>query len=906
MYLRNILTFILKAIMLLLFCMLNPAFAFSQKLSVYDLRCNYANNPLGLEENPSISWKILSAQRNVLQTHYEIKVAEKQSDLKNNNALLWHSGKIKSEQSHQVAYKGKPLNSGVKYYWQVRVWDNKGNISPWSDVKFWQMGLLNPDDWKARWITATFDETPRASPLLRRNINLTKEIKNATAYITALGLYEACINGKKISDSYFTPGWTSYEKRLQYQAYDVTTMLNQGENILGATLADGWYNGDLSGKKDVYKRKAALLFQLEVEYKDGSKENFISDDQWICSLGPIRFSSIYHGEHYDSRLIKKDWNTVSYTIGNDWKKVALLQDANVHLVASVAPPVRKKETFKVKELIITPKGDTVLDFGQNLVGWIRIKASGKKGQQIKITHAEVLDKEGEFYTANLRKAKQELIFTLNGEREQEYEPTFTFQGFRYVKIQGYPGRLSPEAVDAAAFYTDMDITGKFSTSNTLINQLQSNIVWGQKGNFLDVPTDCPQRDERLGWTGDAQAFFNTASFNMDIRGFFEKWLADLKADQRSDGNVPVIIPNFRKPGKAGSAGWADAATIIPWHFYVAYADTSILRKQYGSMKLWVDFIATESTDYLWNKGKQHYGDWLFFSPTDDLFGRAAVTDKHLIAQTFYAHSVQNLIHAARVLQKTEDVKEYERLLKNIKKAFLEEYITGKGQLISGTQTAYILALNFDLFPEDMRAQAAERLVKNIKEYGHITTGFLGTPYICEVLSRFGYTNVAYELLLREKYPSWLYPVKMGATTIWERWDGIKPDGSFQNVAMNSFNHYAYGAVGDWMYKRIAGIKPDETFPGYKHVIIAPEPGGGLTSASAELETVYGKIKSAWQISGNLMRVEVIIPPNTEASLQLPFAPVDGIRESGKGFDYKKEGPVKLGSGNYVFTYSVKQ
>ncbi|RYD74805.1 MAG: alpha-L-rhamnosidase, partial [Sphingobacteriales bacterium] len=501
------------------------------------------------------------------------------------------------------------------------------------------------------------------------------------------------------------------------------------------------------------------------------------------------------------------------------------------------------------------------------------------------SHAEVLDKAGNFYTTNLRSAKQQNNYILKGTGAEEvFEPHFTFQGFRYVKIEGYPGELKPESLTAVAVYSDMDATGMFTTSNPLLNQLQHNIQWGQKGNFVDVPTDCPQRDERLGWTGDAQAFATTAAFNMDVAGFFTKWMKDVSADQLPNGSVPYVIPNVLTERDAGSAGWADVATIIPWDMYVAYGDKGILEAQYESMKKWVDYISSVAKDNVWNSGS-HFGDWLFYRPDDDNDGRAAVTDKYMIAQTFYAHSTQLLINAADVLGKTDDSEKYKTLLQKIKAAYVKENMTESGKLTSNTQTAYVLALQFDMLPENMRKQAAERLAANVKDYGnHLTTGFLGTPYLCHVLSRFGYRDVAYSLLMQERYPSWLYPVKMGATTIWERWDGIKQDGSFQTADMNSFNHYAYGAIGDWMYKNIAGINPVASKPGYKEILIAPEPGGNLTSASGSLETVYGKVSSSWIIENGIFKLDVVIPANTTATILLP--------KSGK----KSE----TGSGSYHF------
>lgn len=547
-----------------------------------------------------------------------------------------------------------------------------------------------------------------------------------------------------------------------------------------------------------------------------------------------------------------------------------------------------------------------MDFGQNLVGWVQLKLKGTPGDTITLHHAEVLDQTGNFYTANLRSAKQENKFIFKGGKDEVFEPHFTFQGFRYVRISGYKEKLDTGNITAVAVYSDMTPAGTFTCSHPLVNQLQHNIQWGQKGNFLDVPTDCPQRDERLGWTGDAQVFFNTAAFNMQVAGFFTKWLKDLKADQRPDGDVPVVIPDVRSIKTPGSAGWGDVATIIPWNFYLAYGDKQVLETQYASMKAWVDHITKVSENNLWNNGF-HYGDWLFYSVGVDNDGRSAITDKYLIAQAFYIYSTRNLVHAAEVLGKQEDATQYGALLEKLKAAFMREYATPSGRLVSSSQTAYVLALQFDILPEELRQQAVDRLVRNIESYGnHLTTGFLGTPYLCHVLSRFGRTDVAYKLLLQETYPSWLYPVKKGATTIWERWDGIKPDGSFQDVGMNSFNHYAYGAIGDWMYKVVAGIDRNHASPGYKQIRIAPQPGGNLTSAAATLESPYGRIASAWKIENGRMRMDVIIPPNTAAVVVFPQAAGATVTEGGKEVRTEKAGSdatLNIGSGSYHFEFA---
>jgi len=877
-----------------------------QALTLYDLTCEYKTNPLGIDNpHPRLSWKIKSTLTDVTQSAYEIRVAANQNQL-SEGPSVWTSGKIPSNQSIHIPYTGTELKARQSYYWQVRIWDNKGNVSPWSTANYWEMGLLKPSDWQAKWIQnrKNTPRDPQPSPLFRKTFQSKGKIKKARLYITSYGLYEGYINGQRIGEAYFTPGWTSYHKQLQYQVYDVSGLVKVGKNAVGVMLGDGWYRGNLMGGRNFYGRDLALLAQLELEYEDGTKDMIGTDQDWkTTDEGPIRMADNYNGETYDARKELDHWTEADYR-ETDWKN-ALVNDSLSydHLIISAAPPVTIHERIKPVKVITTPKGEQVIDFGQNLVGWVDFSVKGQTGDSLLIAHAEVLDKAGNFYTENLRSAKQQVKYIFKGKGEESYHPHFSFQGFRYIKIEGAKETINKDNIEAVVLHSDMTPTGTFQTSDTLINQLQHNIQWGQKGNFVDVPTDCPQRDERLGWTGDAQAFFSTAAYNMDVAGFFIKWLKDVKADQFASGAIPHVIPYYWKDEQGGSTGWADVSTIIPWEFYQIYGDQKILEDQYTSMAKWVQFMTDHSTNNLWNTGG-HFGDWLFYAPDDDRDGKAAITDKYLIAQAFYAHSVQLMINTAKVLHKEEDVSKYESLLQKIKNAFVYEYVTPSGRLVSSSQTAYVLALHFDLLPENLRAQAAKRLVDNIKAYdNHLTTGFLGTPYLCHVLSRFGYEDVAYTLLKQTTYPSWLYPVTKGATTIWERWDGIKPDGSFQNKGMNSFNHYAYGAIGNWMYKNITGIRPAEDIPGYKEFIIAPRPGGGITAASASLETVYGKIVSSWKRNGKEMTMLVEVPPNTKGRIVFPNADQNTVKDNqGKSIN---AADIQVGSGKYQFTFEVK-
>lgn len=892
-----------------IFLLLLTSIVIQAQVQVSQLKTENLINPIGIDQKqPNLSWILSSKERNIIQQAYEIRVSDNASM---KGKMIWETGKVESGQSINIAYGGPELLSGKRYFWQVRVWDNLGKRSNWSEVAWWQMALLQTSDWKAKWIEPGYaeDTVNRVSPLFRKSFRLNKEIRTATAYITSHGMYEANINGQRVGNDYLTPGWTSYKTRLQYQVYDVTSQLKKGDNAIGVTLGSGWYRSYLTWyiRKNLYGKNVGLLFQLEVTYTDGSKETIVSDGSWKSSTGSIQSSEIYFGETIDANKEKDGWLQPNYD-DKSWFGVKVADYKLDNLIATSNEPIRKQETLKPVKIITTPKGEKVIDFGQNMVGWEKLRLQGRKGDTVKIYHAEVLDKEGNFYTANLRAATALSTYILKGEGTEEFEPHFTFYGFRYIKVEGVKGDLNPENFSAIVLHSDMAETGKFTSSNSLINQLQSNIRWGQKGNFLDIPTDCPQRDERLGWTGDAHAFFRTAAFNMDVKNFFDKWLKDLAADQHADGRVPYVIPDVLANSQSASSGWADASTIIPWQMYLAYGDKRVLEQQYPSMKAWVGFMKNNSKDNLWSSG-EHFGDWLFYRPDDDRFGIAAVTDKALITQCFYAHSTQMLINAAKVLGKDADVKEYTDLLQKIKKAFLNEFVTPNGRLLSSTQTAYVLSLYFDMLPEQLRPGIAKMLVENIAAYkNHLTTGFLGTPYICHVLTRFGYNDVAYKLLLQETYPSWLYPVKSGATTIWERWDGQKPDGTFQTTNMNSFNHYAYGAIGDWLYRTAAGLQ--EAAPGYREIVVKPHLGGGFTHIEAELMTPYGKAASAWKIENGQLFMNVVIPANSKATIYIPAKSADQIMESGKVLSLVKEITVagteggyillKVGSGDYRF------
>lgn len=693
--------------------------------------------------------------------------------------------------------------------------------------------------------------------------------------------------------------------------------MKSGRNAIGATLGDGWFRGNIAWhhNRNSYGKQLALLAQLVITYKDGSQQIVASDESWNAATGPILSSDIYNGETYDARLERAGWSEATYD-DKDWAGVSVMDSPKAKVVAPAGPPARAIEEIKPVKVIKTPEGDTVLDMGQNMVGWMRIQVTAPAGTTIKLRHAEVLDSKGNFYTANLRAAKATDQYTTKGGGVEVFEPHFTFHGFRFVAVDGWPGELSLSAFTGVVVHSAIDPSGTFETSSAMLNRLQHNIVWGQKGNFLDVPTDCPQRDERLGWTGDAQVFARTACFNHDSAAFYTKWLKDVALDQQDDGAVPFVIPNVlshkTRKGESASAGWADVATVVPWTVYLSYGDRRILEQQYPSMKAWVEYMRKQAGDrYVWSNGFS-FGDWLAFATTRSDYP-GATTDKDLIQTAYFARSTDLVRRTAEVLGNTSDAAEYGELLDRIRAAFQKEFVTPNGRLASNTQTAYALALAFDLLPESERKQAAERLAADVRQFGHLTTGFLGTPVLCKALSDYGHYDEAYMLLNRTDYPSWLYPITKDATTIWERWDGEKPDGSFQDVGMNSFNHYAYGAIGEWMYRVIAGIEIDPQQPGYKHALIQPHPGGGLTSAKASVHSMYGKVASSWEVKAGTMTVQVEIPANTTASVRLPGARLEDVSEGRKGSSgvisaakqMEDAVVVDVGSGTYEFVYKYR-
>ena len=699
---------------------------------------------------------------------------------------------------------------------------------------------------QANWIKSAENQGD-ICPLFRKNFTLTKKVTEARLFISALGVYEAKMNDCRIGDFILAPGWTVYKNRVQYQEYNVSDLI-KSENIFEITLGKGWCFGELTWENKVFSPFScpAIICTLKITFDDGTNKVILSDESFETALSEILHSDIYDGEIYDSRFLKKEWKPAEIC---DYPKDILVPQQGEH--------VCEIEEIKPVNLLITKMNEKVLDFGQNLTGYIKFKTNAPKGTVLELSHGEVLGGaglyDGCFYNENLRSAQQRIIYIANGEK-CEYKPHFTFQGFRYVKLDKWPGDVNLDDFSAVVVHSNMKRTGYFECSNEKINKLFSNIVWGQKGNFLDVPTDCPQRDERLGWTGDAQVFVRTASYNYDVQKFFDKWLADLSLEQFADGSIPAVVPNVLGDGGAGSAAWGDAVVICPWQIYLTYGDEKLLGRQFDSMKKWVEYIRKQGdNEFLWNTGN-HYADWLGLDAEDGSY--VGATPKELIATAYFAYSASLLIKAGKVLNK--DMSSYESLHKNIVSAFQDEYIKD-GKITHKTQTAHAIALYFDLCGES-RESIAKDLADLVTANGNkLTTGFVGTPYLLHALSQNGYNEIAYSLLLQEDFPSWLYSVNKGATTIWEHWDGLKDDGSFWSTDMNSFNHYAYGAVADWMYGVAAGINTDINAPGFENAILKPIYDKRLEYAAASIDTKFGKLSSKWSKHDSKIVYEFEVP-----------------------------------------------
>jgi len=735
-----------------------------------------------------------------------------------------------------------------------------------------------PEDQKYNLITGTVSsDSPNFTPQhLRREFQLTKPPRSARLHVTARGVFEIRLNGNRVGNDFMAPGWTPYTRKIETLTYDVTKHLHKGTNAIGAILGEGWYAGRLGWEKwTPTGRKPHLLAQLEVTHEDGTT-TIATDSNWKATdKGPIRFSGIYDGEIYDARMHLGQWDTAGFD-DSSWRPVTTEKlAADIILAPKRHHPVRI--TQKIPAIAVTEPepGRFVFDLGQNIVGWPILTIPVIQDQVINVRYAELLEKNGTLYTANYRSAKSANTYTAATNGTATWHPTFTFHGFRYVELSGFPAGTRPnkEWITGAVLHSDFPNSGSFTSSHPLLNQLQTNITWGLRGNFLDIPTDCPQRDERLGWTGDAQVFTPTALLNSDVHSFFASWLESMRLDQQTDGAIPSIVPDVKGilGNRCGGPGWSDAATVMPWEIFVRTGDLTILEENFDMMRRWVGWYEGKAQNHIIDVDA--WGDWLQPNPANGT--PQGDTPRTLIGTAYFARSTDLTAQAARRLGKTEEAARLEALLAKIQSAFTAKFFDANGKLTTAneSQTGYILALGFDLLPEPTRPAAVANLVRLVHAAdNHLRTGFLGTPLLAPVLDRFGHTDLAYQVLFKESYPSWFYSIHQGATTMWERWNSYSHADGFGDAGMNSFNHYAYGAIGQWMHERIAGLAPDPAQPGYKHFFIQPAPSGPLTSARAELATPYGKASSAWILKNGTLSLEAIVPPNTTATLKLPGKP----------------------------------
>ncbi|HEU19480.1 MAG TPA: alpha-L-rhamnosidase, partial [Deltaproteobacteria bacterium] len=865
----------------------------SATIKVTRLRCEYLVNPLGIDQTlPRLSWIIESDRQGTYQSARRVRVASAPELLAAGQSDLWDSGRIEDDRSVHICYEGVPLTSRQTCHWQVQIWDQQG-VSVISEPAFWTMGLLKEKDWTADWITANPDSLYRAEHAIkstltepgtpgwfRKNFTTNNTVKKATLYASARGLFELYMNGHRIGRDVFAPEWTDYNKRIHYRTYDVTEMIQPGNNVLGAILGDGWYSGYVGWQetRGRYGLENSLLVQLEIILADGSIQTITSDQSWKCTAGPILSSDFMMGEIYDARRELSGWDRPDYD-DNAWSGVRTLTPPEAPLVAQRSEPVQVIETVEPVSVHEHAPGVWIYDLGQNITGWVRLNIRGPAGTRITLRHGERLTPEGLLYTENLRRAKATDVYVLSGQGEETWQPRFTFHGFQYVELTGLDARPPDGTVTGCVVHSSAPPAGTFDCSDSRINRLWLNSLWSQKDNFLSVPTDCPQRDERLGWTGDAQVFSRTAGYNMDVAAFFSKWMIDIQDAQTPDGIFPDTAPRLREDGNyvgldglGGAAGWADAGILIPWMLWRVYDDKQIIEHHFQAMVAWLDYIErTNPSGIRSHELGNNYGDWLCI-PSDTTF-RTQSPMKTLLATAYWADDAAKLSQMAKAVGQEDESLRFEAMFERIRTAFQKEFLLKNGKLAVETQTAYLLALAFHLLPEKARKSAADFLIETIKSFDwHLSTGFIGIRHLNPVLTDIGRCDVAWRLLLNEDYPSWLYPVLHGATTIWERWNGWTQEEGFFNPQMNSFNHYSLGSVGEWLYRYAAGIELDPQINGFKQFLLRPYPGGGLTYAGAEYDSIYGRIKSRWQRQGTTLAYDITIPANTSARVYIPSDP----------------------------------
>lgn len=875
-------------------------------MKISHLKTNHVVNPLGFAiDNPSFSW-IVDDTNDTIQTAAQILVSL-DADF---TQILFDSGVVHGTDIDSLAYRPPiQLEPRTRYFWKVRVWGETENAE--SETAWFEMAKMG-EDWRAIWITPDFEDK-RTHPILYRPFELPARAVTARAYICGLGLYHFELNGEKVGDEYLTPYCNAYDQWIQYQTFDITDQLTTGSNLISVMLGNGWYKGRYGangGAVDFYGDRFALLCELHITLENGQELLVVTDATWKAYVSPVVQSDIFDGEVYDTRITK------TVPPADNASGVKPIDIDFSRLEARRSLPVYINETIRPIALIETPAGETVLDMGQNMTGWVRFRTHAPAGTRIHLQFGEVLQ-GGNFFRDNLRTSKAEYIYIADGS-EALVEPYFTFYGFRYVKISGWEGQISLDDFTGCVVYSQMDIIGEITTSNEKVNQLFRNAMWGQKGNFLDIPTDCPQRDERLGWSGDAQIFSGTACFNMDVGAFFSKYAYDLAKEQtKLGGMVPHIIP-MSNLNKGGSSAWGDVATVVPWNVYEFYGDSAILEQQFDSMRGWVDYIKgvddASGGRRLWTVGF-HFGDWLALDGGDDPEPRKGGTPEDFISSAFYCYSARLTARAAAILGKHEEADFYGRLSDEVKAAIQGEFFTPSGRLAVPTQTGYVLALFMDLVSDEHRERTQRDLIAKLNKHKvHLRTGFVGTPYLCRVLSSIGANDLAYRLLLNEDYPSWLYAVNLGATTIWERWNSLNPDGSISSTSMNSLNHYAYGSIVEWMYRHMCGLNPatgDDAVAGFRHAHIAPQPDKSLDWARARYRSAAGLYESGWRFDdgGNLC-MEIVIPFNASASVALPGAQLGDVSINGHalsdGTQVGDNVELTLGAGCHEIVYPFRE
>jgi len=897
------------------------------------LRCAHLDNPLGVApDRVRFSWQLDDTRRDSRQSGYHVQVFANDRLRLSQQTLCWDSGRVASDDCADVRYTGSALAQGGRYWWRARVWDDAGSASAWSEPAWsepatFEMELDPAAGWQARWIglgpiresfTPPAGDGPsdpianalHPAPYLRRAFTLAKPVSFARLYVTALGLYEARLNGQRVGDAFLTPGWTDYDRRVAYQTYDVTGLLATGENVLGAVLADGWYAGfvgfDAKRAGAHYGAAAELLAQLVITVADGSEQVVGTDSQWQGRFAAVRHADLLMGERHDARLEPVGWDAAGFDVAADavgWRPVQCRDRDGRPLVADPGPPIRVTEEIAPAGLWRDPVGRLIIDFGQNLTGWVRLRADAPAGTTIRVRHGEVLDADGLLYTDNLRTARAIDEYTTDA-GPAVLEPRFTVHGFRYAEITGYPGEPARADVAARVVHSDIAPTGSFQSSADWLDRLFRAVDWGQRSNFISVPTDCPQRDERLGWLGDAQIFARTACYNRDVAAFYGKWLDDVADAQFPSGAYPDIAPRLNI-GWAGAPAWADAGVIVPWTVWKMYGDRSVLERHFGAMTAWMDFVERGNPDHLRTADLGNsYNDWL--SPGPD------GTPPELLATAYWAYDAALMAEIAAVLGRGDEAAEYRALREKIGDAFAASFVGSDGTVVSGTQTAYTLALHMGLVPDSSRAHAASHLVAAIEDADwHLTTGFVGVGYLLPALSATGHTSVAYRLLAQRSLPSWRYMLEHGATTIWERWDGWSDSRGFQSAWMNSFNHYSLGSVAEWLYRFVLGIDLQPGTAGFGRLLIRPHPGDQLGRARGSYRSVRGPITSSWQRHDGQFTLRLELPPNVTASVRIPSADPAAIRSddgqsptaitSYPGAVDASEAVFEVGSGRHGFT-----